>query len=354
MLDATNNARRQLNVYEEKDLPRPPPPIVGKVTHHSIELYWDEALEKILHMCDKGEGRVRVCLQEHDKHGEWGNLYSGYAKRHTVSGLDPQSEYKYRMRMMNSAGHSEWSAHVKVSSTKEPMTGEHLHRALNRQDHELMETVLQSGDVKIDVPDKYGFSPLMQASVKGYVSSVELLLKYGADVHLKNDAGKTALMLACYSGQLDSIKVLRANGARYNDFDRGGSAPIHWAVDGGNVKLLDWMIQDGADVNLRDLNCGWTPLIRCASVSGHRDIGLSLLQAGADINAQDKDSKSALMIAIINGHQALLEVLLKKNANIKLKNEFGKTAFDMAVSMEKRRILKTLTDHMEAKGIKTY
>ncbi|WAR22336.1 FANK1-like protein [Mya arenaria] len=258
--------------------------------------------------------------------------FNGYAKRHTVSGLDPQSEYKYRMRMMNSAGHSEWSAHVKVSSTKEPMTGEHLHRALNRQDHELMETVLQSGDVKIDVPDKYGFSPLMQASVKGYVR----------------------LMLACYSGQLDSIKVLRANGARYNDFDRGGSAPIHWAVDGGNVKLLDWMIQDGADVNLRDLNCGWTPLIRCASVSGHRDIGLSLLQAGADINAQDKDSKSALMIAIINGHQALLEVLLKKNANIKLKNEFGKTAFDMAVSMEKRRILKTLTDHMEAKGIKTY
>ena len=58
-----------------------------------------------------------------------------------------------------------------------------------------------------------------------------------------------------------------------------------------------------------------------ASVSGHRDVGISLLQAGADINAQDKDGKTALMIAIINGHQALLDVLLKKNADIKLKNE---------------------------------
>jgi hypothetical protein len=28
-------------------------------------------------------------------------------------------------------------------------------------------------DVKIDVPDKYGFSPLMQASVKGYERSVD-------------------------------------------------------------------------------------------------------------------------------------------------------------------------------------
>jgi len=58
-----------------------------------------------------------------------------------------------------------------------------------------------------------------------------------------------------------------------------------------------------------------------ASVSGYRDVGVSLLQKGADINAQDRDGKTALMLTILNGHQALLEVLLKKNANIKLKNE---------------------------------
>ncbi|XP_053407058.1 fibronectin type 3 and ankyrin repeat domains 1 protein-like isoform X2 [Mercenaria mercenaria] len=353
MFDNTNNARIQ-RLYDEPDrLSRPPPPVVGKVTHYSIELYWDEALEQAKAGIEKCDGRVRVCLQEHDRDGEWGNLYSGYAKRHTVSGLDPSSEYKYRMRMMNNAGNSDWSAHVKVSTTKEPMNGEHLHKALNRQDLEMLEKVIESGDVKIDVPDKYGFSPLMQASVKGYESCVEILLKHGADVHLRNDAGKTALMLACFAGQLECVKILRKNGAKYDDFDRGGSAPIHWAVDGGNVKLLDWMIEDGADVNLRDMNSGWTPLIRCASVTGHRDIGLSLLQNSADINAQDKDGKTALMLSILNGHQALLEVLLKKNADIKLKNEYGKTAYDMAISVEKRRILRTLTDHMEAKGIKT-
>ena len=57
-----------------------------------------------------------------------------------------------------------------------------------------------------------------------------------------------------------------------------------------------------------------------ASVAGHRDIGISLLQNNADINAQDNDGKTALMLAIVNGHQALLEVLLKKNADIKVKN----------------------------------
>lgn len=280
--------------------------------------------------------------------------FGGYAKRHTVSGLDPQSEYKYRMRMMNSSGNSDWSAHVKVSTTKEPLNGEHLHKALLRRDMEMLEKILDSGDVKIDVPDKYGFSALMQCAMKNYTEEMELLLKHGADVHLKNDAGKTAMMLGCYAGSLDAVKILRANGAQYTDFDRGGSAPIHWAVDGGNVKLLDFMIEDGADVNLRDTNSGWTPLIRCASVSGHRNIGLTLLQNGAEVNAQDKDGKTALMIAIVNGHLDLLEILLKKNADIKLKNEYGKTAYDMALSSEKRRIIKVLTDHMEAKGIKTY
>ena len=43
--------------------------------------------------------------------------------------------------------------------------------------------------------------------------------------------------------------------------------------------------------------------------------------AGADINAQDRDGKTALMIGIINAHQPLVELLLKRNANIKVKNE---------------------------------
>ena len=58
------------------ELPRPAPPIVGKVTHFSIELYWEDCLNDAMANTDKGDGRIRVCLQEHDKSAEWGNLYS--------------------------------------------------------------------------------------------------------------------------------------------------------------------------------------------------------------------------------------------------------------------------------------
>ena len=57
---------------------RPPPPVVGKVTHHNIELCWDEALElaKKGEGINKGDGRVRVTAQEQDKTGGWSNVYT--------------------------------------------------------------------------------------------------------------------------------------------------------------------------------------------------------------------------------------------------------------------------------------
>ena len=55
---------------------RPPPPVVGKVTHHNIELYWDEALGMENESKKKGDGRVRVTAQEQDKSGGWGNVYT--------------------------------------------------------------------------------------------------------------------------------------------------------------------------------------------------------------------------------------------------------------------------------------
>ncbi|KAL5017563.1 hypothetical protein ScPMuIL_007152 [Solemya velum] len=272
-------------------------------------------------------GRIRVCLQEEDRLSQWGNIYTGYAKSHTVSGLEPHTEYKYRIRFQNNYGNSAWGPHTTVSTTKEPVTGEHLHKAIIRQDIPGIEDILENHRyVKIDVPDKYGFSGLMQASQKGYLDIVDVLLKYDADVHQKNEAGKTALMLACFAGKQEVVMRLREHGARYEDFDKGGSTPMHWAVDGGNTRLIEWMIKDGADVNMKDCNSKWTPLLRCASVSGSRDVALSLLMSDADINAQDKDGKTALMIAILNGHQSLMELLLKRKADLNVKNEYGKTA----------------------------
>ena len=68
-------------------------------------------------------------------------------------------------------------------------------------------------------------------------------------------------MLSAYAGQTACVKELRHFGAKYELQDKGGSTALHWAMDGGKQELIDWMVEDGADLSCTDFN-GWTPLLR--------------------------------------------------------------------------------------------
>ena len=51
---------------------KPDPPVVGKVTHHSIELIWTNVKDTL-----PKDQRFKFTLQESDKaKKEWGNIYS--------------------------------------------------------------------------------------------------------------------------------------------------------------------------------------------------------------------------------------------------------------------------------------
>ncbi|MGB4499460.1 MAG: ankyrin repeat domain-containing protein, partial [Methylococcaceae bacterium] len=57
---------------------------------------------------------------------------------------------------------------------------------------------------------------LFLAAMNGKEERVITLLNQGVDVNSKNAAGRTALMAACISGNLHSIKTLLAYGADVN------------------------------------------------------------------------------------------------------------------------------------------
>ncbi|XP_072025834.1 fibronectin type 3 and ankyrin repeat domains 1 protein-like [Amphiura filiformis] len=323
---------------------KPDPPVVGKVTHHSIELYWDNASQQQTggsRSSIKGDNRLRYMVEESDKVHGWGNVYTGFATNHVFDGLDTSTQYKYRLKVSNDHGNSEFSRIVTVSTTKEPMTGEHLHKAVGLlEDLQRAASILEDDHVWVDVPDKMGASPLMVASQKGNNDMIDLLVRHGADVHACNSAGKDSLMLACFAGHLEVVKKLRSCGASWEKRDRGGSTALHWAVDGGNTELIKWMIQDGAKVDERDTGSKWTPLMRCAAVVGKADVAKVLLNAGADCDAKDKDGKTPLMVASLNGHHHLVRVLVERGADPNVKNEFGMSAKEMAVSFDRRKVLK--------------
>lgn len=122
---------------------RPNPPVVGKVTHNSIELYWgvNEVEEE-----KPSHGKMCFCIQEEEvgtQSAGFGNVYSGYAKIHVFEGLEPQTQYRYRLRRSNSIGHSPWSVVITVNTTRKPKTSEDLIKAVSQNDVEKVETILQ-------------------------------------------------------------------------------------------------------------------------------------------------------------------------------------------------------------------
>nr|KAG5696751.1 hypothetical protein BaRGS_013560 [Batillaria attramentaria] len=152
-------------------------------------------------------------------------------------------------------------------------------------------------------------------------------------------------MMVCAAGKLEPVKVLRKHGARYDLFDNGGCAPIHWAVDGNNVKLIEWMAEDGADLNLTDKGHGrWTPLIRCANLHGNRDLALALMMCGADIHSTDCSGSTALHHAVMRKHFELTQLLLQRRADPLLQNKEDHSAYLIAMSSDDRRRIAALME----------
>ncbi|XP_064125967.1 fibronectin type 3 and ankyrin repeat domains protein 1 [Loxodonta africana] len=222
--------------------------------------------------------------------------FRGYATKHVVEGLEPRTLYRFRLKVTSPSGEYQYSPVISVSTTREPISSEHFHRAVNVNDEDLLVRILQGGNVKVDVPNKFGFTALMVAAQKGYTRLVKILVSNGTDVNLKNGSGKDSLMLACYAGHLDVVKYLRKHGASWETRDLGGCTALHWAADGGHCGVIEWMIKDGCEVDVVDTGSGWTPLMRVSAVSGNQKVASLLIEAGADVNMKDKDGKTPLMV----------------------------------------------------------
>ena len=164
----------------------------------------------------------------------------------------------------------------------------------------------------VNTKNKDGFSPLAIAvkmhrelsrdvcltgeddliSLQKGLELVDLLLKAGAEVNARDNDGKTPLMYMA--------KVKHRNYQMYDGYDCGEdemfSAEIERKRNTDSLNSLTELLVDaGAEVNAQD-NDGRTALmLSCASFWQTME---SLMDADADVNAQDNDGRTALMYYI--------------------------------------------------------
>lgn len=312
---------------------RPPPPIVGKVSDTTIQLYWNAL-----------PGSPRYCVQEFDtaKSTDWGNVYTGTGLDTTISSLTPQNAYRFRIRAVYDDEPTQWSPIVNVSTTRKAISGEDLHKAVLAKDLPAVREILDSGHVAVDVPDKLGHTPLMNAAQKGFVRIAEELIHRGADVSACNSSGKSSIILAAFEGHVPTLELLLRENANIHQRDRSGMDALHGAVTGDQAGAVEYLLTAGAPVEGHDAS-GWTPLIRNASISGNADVARVLIKHGADPNARDTTHKTALMTAALGGHEELVKVLLAAGADPSIESEHGGRAIDFAMGFGYSNIVDLLS-----------
>ena len=75
------------------------------------------------------------------------------------------------------------------------------------------------------------------------------------------------------------------------------------------------LLDQGANANAKDSDVEATALM-WASERGHRDTAQLLYERGADVNAKDKEGRTALHLAAQMGNIVIVECLLKQGANV--------------------------------------
>jgi len=162
--------------------------------------------------------------------------------------------------------------------------------------------------------------------------TIERLLA-SVDPTLRNEKGKTALMVAAKIGDHALLDDLRAAGLSTATRSYTGGTALMYAVLGNQVDMARRLLGlDQDTVNASSTN-GWTALmIACAK--GFPEMARLLVDSGADPNIDDAYLWSPLMRAIDNRHKPVIRYLLAlPQIDVEHRNENRATALHVAASI---------------------
>ncbi|XP_044202703.1 ankyrin repeat and SOCS box protein 5-like isoform X1 [Thunnus albacares] len=115
-----------------------------------------------------------------------------------------------------------------------------------------MELLLQNG-AHTHTPHTHFPSALHEACKRGNSQCVESLLSHGADPDYEVSHLGSPLYVSCLHQHTACSKILLHRGASVN-VGRGGDSPLHAAVRQDSADQVSVLLDNGADVNLRDSN----------------------------------------------------------------------------------------------------
>jgi ankyrin repeat protein len=248
-----------------------------------------------------------------------------------------------------------------------------LHLAAYLGDAAAAKRLIEAG-ADVNLPDDIGYTPLHYAARGGQAEVAGLLIANGADVNAEGKYGNTPLHLA--TKHIEVTKVLVDHGAELDAENRSEETALQQAVSRGDKKVVDFLIDrgaridlrtaayigrldkvkehlaNGADIDLRPIQMdsaafeelfaiygkvppepneprGDTPL-HGAVEGGHADIVEFLVAIGADLQARDNADRTPLHDAAYLGFTEIARILISHGAEVNAVSGGGETPLHAA------------------------
>lgn len=117
---------------------------------------------------------------------------------------------------------------------------------------------------------------------------------------------------------------------------------VQYAAYRGNLKILQKLIENGGNVNVRDN--GHTDALMSAIMAKKEDCALYLIDKGIDLEHTDRIGNNALMMSIYNGLDNVAKKIINKGVNLEKKMRFGSPLI-IAIECKRVDIIKELVDN---------
>ncbi|KAL3866410.1 hypothetical protein ACJMK2_043711 [Sinanodonta woodiana] len=185
-----------------------------------------------------------------------------------------------------------------------------LHRACLGGHIEMSNYLIQSYPTMLDQVDNMKRTAAHFAAESGNISLLSYLIDCGTDPWCKTSHEETLLHRACLSGHLEMSKhLIKSFPAMLNEVDNFKRTPGHNVAHNGNIALLSYLIDCGADPWCKTSEK--ETLLHMACLKGQLGMSRHLVQAYPTmLHHEDNMKRTAAHYAAESGNIALLSYLI--------------------------------------------
>ena len=218
-------------------------------------------------------------------------------------------------------------------------------------------TKLVEAGADADPQSQEGGTPLMAAAQAGHLDVLEKLLLSGASHNACMWDGANVLFLAAQNGHARIVmNLLTIPGVQVNQQRRDGATPLWIAAQMGHEDCVRLLLRGGADVDLARAD-GSTPLFK-ACHKGHEEVVKEILRHKPRLDTLQvrrtiiffllkfssfQNGSTCLHAAALSGHSNLILHLLAAGADPNTPNISGFTPLDVALGAARKTLLHVTT-----------